>query len=131
MGPFPSSFGYIYILVAVDYVSKWVEATKTNDHKVVLNFLRDNIFTRCGIPRAVISDGGSHFCNRPFETLMKKYNITHRVSTPYHPQTSNQVEISNREIKDILERVVNNTRKDWASKFNYGLIGLHIRLPLE
>ncbi|CAL8993287.1 unnamed protein product, partial [Prunus brigantina] len=123
MGPFPSSFGYTYILVAVDYVSKWVEAiaTKTNDHKVVLKFLRDNIFTRFGTPRAVISDGGSHFCNKPFEALMKKYNITHRVSTPYHPQTSGQVEISNREIKQILEKVVNSTRKDWAAKLNDAL----------
>ncbi|CAL9029774.1 unnamed protein product [Prunus brigantina] len=123
MGPFPSSFGYTYILVAVDYVSKWVEAiaTKTNDHKVVLKFLRDNIFTRFGTPRAVISDGGSHFCNKPFEALMKKYNITHRVSTPYHPQTSGQVEISNREIKHILEKVVNSTRKDWAAKLNDAL----------
>ena len=123
MGPFPSSFGYTYILVAVDYVSKWVEAipTKTNDHKVVLKFLRDNIFTRFGTSRDVISDGGSHFCNKPFEALMKKYNITHRVSTPYHPQTSGQVEISNREIKHILEKIVNNTRKDWAAKLNDAL----------
>lgn len=123
MGPFPSSSGYTYILVAVDYVSKWVEAiaTKTNDHKVVLKFLKDNIFTRFGTPRAVISDGGSHFCNKPFEALMKKYNITHRVSTPYHPQTSGQVEISNREIKHILEKVVNSTRKDWAAKLNDSL----------
>ncbi|KAI5313301.1 hypothetical protein L3X38_042475 [Prunus dulcis] len=123
MGPFPSSFGYTYILVAVDYVSKWVEAiaTKTNDHKVVLKFLRDNIFTRFGTPRAVISDGGSHFCNKLFEALMKKYSITHRVSTPYHPQTSGQVEISNREIKQILEKVVNSTRKDWAAKLNDAL----------
>ncbi|KAI5338676.1 hypothetical protein L3X38_017948 [Prunus dulcis] len=114
MGPFPSSFGYIYILVAVDYVSKWVEATatRTNDHKVVLNFLKDMIFTRFGTPRAIISDGGSHFCNKPFEALMKKYNITHKVATPYHPQTSIQVEISNREIKNILMKTVSPTRKD-------------------
>ncbi|CAL9019026.1 unnamed protein product [Prunus brigantina] len=65
-------------------------ATRTNDHKVVLNFLGDMIFTRFGTPRAIISDGGSHFCNKPFEALMKKYNITHRVATPYHPQTSGQ-----------------------------------------
>ncbi|CAL8993314.1 unnamed protein product [Prunus brigantina] len=84
-------------------------------------FLRDNIFTRFGTPRAVISDGGSHFCNKPFEALMKKYNITHRVSTPYHPQTSGQVEISNGEIKQILEKVVNSTRKDWAAKLNDAL----------
>ncbi|CAL8993366.1 unnamed protein product [Prunus brigantina] len=123
MGPFPSSFGYIYILVAVDYVSKWVEATatRTNDHKVVLNFLGDMIFTRFGTPRAIISDGGSHFCNKPFEALMKKYNITHRVATPYHPQTSGQVEISNREIKNILMKTVGPTRKDWSLRLNDAL----------
>ncbi|XP_068332811.1 uncharacterized protein [Pyrus communis] len=120
MGPFPSSFGYLYILVAVDYVSKWVEAiaTRTNDHKVVLNFLKDMIFCRFGTPRAIISDGGSHFCNKPFESLMKKYNINHKVSTPYHPQTSGQVEISNREIKNILMKTVSPTRKDWSLRLN-------------
>ncbi|XP_068315019.1 uncharacterized protein, partial [Pyrus communis] len=123
MGPFPSSFGYLYILVAVDYVSKWVEAiaTITNDHKVVLNFLKDVIFCRFGTPRAIISDGGSHFCNKPFESLMKKYNINHKVATPYHPQTSGQVEISNREIKNILMKTVNPTRKDWSLRLNDAL----------
>ncbi|BBH09121.1 transposable element gene [Prunus dulcis] len=89
MGPFPSSYGFIYILLAVDYVSKWVEAipTRTNDSKVVLSFVKDNIFSRFGTPRAIISDGGTHFCNRSFEALLKRYGITHRVSTPYHPQT--------------------------------------------
>ncbi|XP_068315024.1 uncharacterized protein, partial [Pyrus communis] len=123
MGPFPSSFGYLYILVAVDYVSKWVEAiaTITNDHKVVLNFLKDVIFCRFGTPRAIISDGGSHFCNKPFESLMKKYNINHKVATPYHPQTSGQVEISNREIKNILMKTVSPTRKDWSLRLNDAL----------
>ncbi|KAM3011138.1 hypothetical protein FF2_029878 [Malus domestica] len=123
MGPFPSSFGYLYILVAVDYVSKWVEAiaTRTNDHKAVLNFLKNDIFCRFGTPRAIISDGGSHFCNKPFESLMKKYNINHKVSTPYHPQTSGQVEISNREIKNILMKTVSPTRKDWSLRLNEAL----------
>ena len=87
MGPFPSSYGYPYILVGVDYVSKWVEAvpSKTNDHKVVLGFLKDMIFARFGTPRVIISGGGSHL---PFEALMKKYGITHKVATPYHHQTS-------------------------------------------
>ncbi|CAN6576911.1 unnamed protein product [Malus baccata var. baccata] len=84
MGPFPSSNGFLYILLTVDYVSKWVEAkaTKTNDSKVVSNFIKSNIFARFGIPRAIISDGGSHFCNRTFEALLKKYNVTHKVSIP-------------------------------------------------
>ncbi|KAL5560425.1 hypothetical protein UlMin_036636 [Ulmus minor] len=106
MGPFPSSFGNQHILVAVDYVSKWVEARAfpTNDAKVVTRFLKKNIFTRFGTPRAIISDGGSHFCNRQFSALLTKYGVRHKVATPYHPQTSGQAEISNREIKRILEK---------------------------
>jgi hypothetical protein len=123
MGPFPTSYGFEYILVGVDYVSKWIEAIpcRTNDHKVVLNFLKDNIFARFSVPKAIISDGGSHFCNKPFEALMKKYGVAHRVATPYHPQTSGQVEISNREIKHILEKTVQANRKDWSLRLNDAL----------
>jgi transposase InsO family protein len=67
--------------------------------------LKENVFfARFGTPHAIISDKGKHFYNQFFEQLMKKYGITHKVATPYHPQTSGQVEISNREInKDIRE----------------------------
>ena len=118
MGPFPTSYGHTYILVGVDYVSKWVEAIpcKTNDNRVVLKFLKSNIFSRFGVPKAIISDGGSHFCNKPFENLMDKYGVKHKVATPYHPQTSGQVELANREIKTILMKVVNTNRKDWSIK---------------
>ncbi|KAM1664413.1 hypothetical protein ACFXTN_039935 [Malus domestica] len=87
MGPFPSSHGFLYILLAVDYVSKWVEAkaTRTNDSRVVADFVKTKIFARFGMPRVLISDGGSHFCNRTIEALLKKYNVTHKVATPYHP----------------------------------------------
>ncbi|CAL8083265.1 unnamed protein product [Prunus armeniaca] len=109
--------------VAVNYVSKWVEAiaTRTNDAKVVIGFLKGNIFTRFGTPRAIISDGGSHFVNQAFAALLKKYGITHKVATPYHPQTSGQVEISNREIKHILEKTVNTTRNDWSMRLDDAL----------
>ncbi|KAB2615360.1 hypothetical protein D8674_021948 [Pyrus ussuriensis x Pyrus communis] len=72
--------------------------------KVVLGFLQDMIFTRFGTPRAIISDGGSHFCNKAFAALLKKYNITHRITTPYQPQTLGQVKVSNRQIKLVFEK---------------------------
>jgi hypothetical protein len=116
MGPFPPSFGNLYILVAVDYVSKWVEAVacKKNDHRIVVKFLKENVLSRFGTPRAIISDQGTHFCNKPFESLMLKYGVIHKVATSYHPQTSGQVELANREIKQILEKTVSPDRKDWS-----------------
>jgi hypothetical protein len=121
-GPFPNSFGYLYILVAMDYVSKWVEAVAcTNDHRVVVQFLKDTIFACFGTPRAIISDGAKLLCNHIYEQLIKKYSITHKVATSYHPQTSGQVEVSNQEIKHILEKTVNPDRKDWSPRLNDAL----------
>ena len=101
MRPFPRSYNNEYILVAVHYISKWVEAiaTPTNDARVVVKFMKKNIFTRFGTPRAVISDRGKHFCNDQLKKLLSKYGVTHKVATAYHPQTSGQVKISNRELK--------------------------------
>jgi len=123
MGPFPSSYNNKYILVAVDYVSKWVEAvaSPTADSAVVRKLFQKIIFPRFGVPRVVISDGGSHFINRQFDNMLTKYGVKHKVATPYHPQTSGQVEVSNREIKSILQKVVNSTRKDWAIKLDEAL----------
>ncbi|CAN6695212.1 unnamed protein product [Malus baccata var. baccata] len=102
---------------------KWVEAkaTRTNDSKLVADFIRTNIFARFGMPCVIISDGGSHFCNWTIEALLRKYNVNHRVSTPYHPQTNGQAEVSNREIKQILEKTVGPTRKDWSLRLDDAL----------
>ena len=123
MGPFSSSYGNKYILVAVDYVSKWVEAiaSPTNDAKVVLKLFKTIVFRRFGVPKVVISDGGKHFINKVFENLLKKHGVKHKVATPYNPQTSGQVEISNKEIKIILEKTLGITRKDWSAKLDDAL----------
>ena len=87
----------------------------------MIKFLKENILSRLRIPRAMISDSGTHFSNKPFESLMKKYGITHKIATLYHPQTSGQVELANREIKQILEKTVNPNRKDWSLRLNDAL----------
>ncbi|PIN01467.1 DNA-directed DNA polymerase [Handroanthus impetiginosus] len=123
MGPCPLSYGNIYILLVVDYVSKWVKAkaTRTNDAKVIVDFVKSHIFARFGVPRAIISDRGTHFCNRVVEILLKKYHVTHRISTAYQPQTNGQAEVFNREIESILEKTVNPNRKDWSARLDDAL----------
>ena len=112
--PLPSSYGSEYILVAVDYVFKWVEAVATskNDAKTVIKFLKNNIFARFGVPWVLISDGGSHFCNAQLQKVLGHYNVTHKVASPYHPQTNGQVEVSTKELKNILEKTMASSRKD-------------------
>ncbi|CAN6723759.1 unnamed protein product [Malus baccata var. baccata] len=123
MGPFPSSHDNLYILVAVDYVSKWVEAiaSPTCKSSVVLSFLQNTIFPRFGVLRAIINDEGTHFLNHTMAALCAKYHIHHRIATSYHPQTSGQVEVSNRELKRILEKIVSSSRKDWSLKLTDAL----------
>ena len=114
MGPFPSSFSNLYILLVVDYISKWVEVipTQTNDAKVVTSSLLSHIFTRFGTPRALITNGGTHFCNKLIDNVLRKYGVRHRTALAYHPWTNGQAEVSNREIKSILEKIVNSSKKD-------------------
>nr|GEU80322.1 reverse transcriptase domain-containing protein [Tanacetum cinerariifolium] len=98
MGPFPSSRGNKYILVAVDYFSKWVEAKAlpTNDARVIVKFLK-SLFARLGTPKAIISDRGTHFCNDQFD----KFPI--------------------RGLKRILERMVGENRASWSAKLDDAL----------
>ena len=92
VGPLRSSYGNVYILVALDYVSKWVEAIATpkNDVGIVIKFLKRNIFSRFGVPRVLISDAGMHFCNTQLQKVLGHYNVRHKVASPYHPRTNDQ-----------------------------------------
>nr|GFB44346.1 reverse transcriptase domain-containing protein [Tanacetum cinerariifolium] len=137
MGPFPSSRGNKYILVVVDYLSKWVEAKvlPTNDARVVCKFLK-NLFAQFGAPRAIISDRGTHFGNDQLTKVMQKYGVTHRLSTPYHPQISGQVKVSNRGLKRILERAVVELEHKayWAFKhanFDLKIAGNHRKIQIN
>ena len=152
MRPFPSSFGNLYILLGVYYVSKWVEAITCpiNDANTVVGFIQRNILSRFGALRTIISDEGSHFANKLFAKLLSRYGVRHVMGLAYHPRSSGQVEISNREIKNILEKIVNASRKDWSAKLDNALwayrnaykspigmslyrivFGKHCHLPLE
>nr|GEY20210.1 reverse transcriptase domain-containing protein [Tanacetum cinerariifolium] len=126
MGPFPSSKGNKYILVAVDYLCKWVEAKvlPTNDARVVVKFLK-TLFSQFGTPKAIISDRGTHFFNDQFVRIMSKYGVTHRLSTAYHPQTSRQVEVTNRGLKRILERT------DYPQRLKLSCVGIFVRQDLH
>ena len=104
MGLFPKSKNYEYILVEVDYVSKWVEAMpcRATDAKNSKKMFEETIFPWFRVLRMVISDGGTHFTDKNFHNYLSKHGIYHNVATPYHPQTSGQAETSNKQIKNIL-----------------------------
>nr|GFA04447.1 reverse transcriptase domain-containing protein [Tanacetum cinerariifolium] len=120
-GPTGGHYGANYtakkVFDSVDYLSKWVEAKAlpTNDARVVVNFL-NSLFSRFGTPKTIISDRGTHLCNDQFARVMSKYGVTHRLSTAYHPQTSGQVEVTNRGLKRILERTMGENRALWSDK---------------
>ena len=101
---------------------------KTNENKVVIRFFKENIFSRFRTPRAIISDNGTHFCNRSFEAFMQKYAITHKLSTPYHSQTSGHVEVSNLQIMLFLEKTVKQNQNDWSIKLVDARMSLQDRI---
>lgn len=101
MDLFISLFGNIYIVLAVDFMGPFI-----------------SLF---GTPRTLISDIGTHFYNEITNTLLKKYEVKQRVATTYHPKTNGQAEVSNREIKSILNKTIKQDRKDWSIRLNHAL----------
>jgi hypothetical protein len=120
MGPFPNSEGCENILVAVDYVSKLVEVLPYQAANVMHSkkMFHEVIFLSYGVPRIVISDGGSHFIDWKFQKALSEVGVDHRIATTYHPQTSGQEETSNKQIKNILQKIVNQMGRSWRSKLS-------------
>ena len=110
-------------MVVVGYVIKWVEAIPTNsaDHNTSIKMLKEVIFPRFGVPRYLMADGASYFIHGALQKMLAKYDVNHRIVSPYHPQSSGQVEVSNREIKLILQKTVNRSRKNWSKKLDDAL----------
>ena len=97
-----------YIIVATDYLTKWVEAKATvrNDARTTAKFLYEYIFTRYGLPIEIVSDQGVHFVNEVIEFLLNEFMVIHRKSAPYHPQANGQAESTNKTLCSALEKVV-------------------------
>jgi transposase InsO family protein len=123
MESFPNSEGCKYILVAVDYVSKCVEALpcRVADAMHSNKMFHEVTFLGYEVRRIVIRDGGSHFIDLTFRKALIEVRVHHRITTPYHPQTSGQVETSNKEIKNILQKTVNQMGRSWRSKLSEAL----------
>ena len=101
------------MLVAVDYVTKWVEAIPTSSayHNTSIKMLKEVILPRLGVPRYLMTNGGSHFIHGAFRKMLAKYDVNHRIASPYHTQSSDQVKLNNREIKLILQKTINRSRR--------------------
>jgi hypothetical protein len=101
----PSTRGHCYIIVAVDYFTKWVEAMPMfkDDGETTTLFLFNQIIARFGVPREIVTDHGSHFQNQMMTKLTSNLVLRQEHSSPYYPQANGQVEVVNKTLKTILQ----------------------------
>jgi hypothetical protein len=110
-----SAGGHSYIIVAVDYFTKWAEAMPTflNDGRTAALFLFNHIITRFGVPHAIVTDHGAHFKNQMMSELHVKLGFRHENSSPYYPQANGQVEAINKVLKTMIQRMVGENKTSW------------------
>ena len=109
-----------YIIMATNYVTKWVEikATQKNDSYTTTKFLFDNILMRYGLPIEIINNRGKHFLNEVIENLLDKFMVLHKKSAPYHPQANGQAKSTNKILKIVLTKIVSEAKTDWELKLH-------------
>ena len=110
-----------YIIVATNYLTKWVEAKANpkNDARTTACFLYEYVFTRYGLPIEIISDRGTHFINEVIHYLLDEFMVRHRKSAPYHPQANGQAESKNKILKMVLTKIVSESKTDWELKLHF------------
>ena len=129
VGPFApiSAWQNQYIIVATEYLTKWAEAkpVKMADGKQTAIFLYENILSRFGCPKILVSDRGSYFLNETIELMTEMFQINHRKNTPYHPQTNGHTERVNQTLVHILRKTVSDNKRDWDVKLTPALWVYH------
>jgi transposase InsO family protein len=113
-----ASKGKSYILVCVDYVTKWIEAKALHRamEQAVAYFLYEDIFTHFGVPREIVTDQGTQFASKLIQSVMQQFKIKHRFATPYHSQANGQVESTEKVLEAILTKTVQQNHKDWVDR---------------
>ena len=142
-----------YIIVAMDYLTKWAEAKAIvkNDARTIAKFLYEHVLTRYGLLIEIVSDQGVHFINKVIEFLLEEFTVIHRRIAPYHPpQENGQAKSTNKTLCNAFTKVVEGTRTDWDKKLHFVLwayrtaykiaigitpfnlvFGLNVILPIE
>ncbi|XP_070049313.1 uncharacterized protein [Nicotiana tomentosiformis] len=118
------SNGHRFILVAIDYFTKWVEAIalKVVTKKAVVDFVHSNIICRFGIPKTIITDNAANLNSHLMKEVCEQFKIEHRNSTPYRPKANEVVEAANKNIKKILRKMIQGSRQ-WHEKLPFALLG--------
>ncbi|XP_070008447.1 uncharacterized protein [Nicotiana sylvestris] len=116
--------GHRFILVAIDYFTKWVEVVtfKADTKKAVVDFVHSNIICRFGIPKTIITDNATNLNSHSMKEVCKQFKIMHRHSTPYRPKANGAIEAANKNIKKILRKMIQGSRK-WHEKLPFALLG--------
>ncbi|XP_030970996.1 uncharacterized protein LOC115991446 [Quercus lobata] len=112
----PPSRGYIWILVATEYFTKWAEAVPLRKATggAVENFIKKNIIVRFGVPHKIISDNGTPFVNSDVRKMLEFYQVKHNRSSPYYPQGNGQAEATNKVLIKIISKMSQKYIKGWT-----------------